>query len=366
VYVVGETLVTKISSIGVVTTFAGVRTTAGTADGQGTSASFGVLRSIVVDTNLNLYVTDYTRNNIRMITSSGFVTTMAGSKSGTSGSADGQGTAAGFYTNFHIALDSNAHFYISEYNNCKLRKMSPSGFVSTFAGRTGVCTTLDGVGTLATFQHPIGLVVDKQGNVYVETRNGGNRLRKITSSGSVTTLAGTGASSAIASDGFGTSAVLDFDNDFQLAIDINDNIYLAATYYIRKMTSSGAVTTIWYHPTNDIHRGIAVDSSSNLYVSEYGYGRVWKISQAGGSEGSLGSLCILMWLLLFSWHSTRFIVSAWILHRELHHVHDSTCVHVQPQCELEHALLLQLRQVSRQHSVHVWRVLSRGHVLPQW
>jgi len=274
--------VRKISSIGVVTTLAGHPTTKGTADGQGTSATFGLTQNIAVDTNLNVYVGDYSNNNVRMITSSGFVTTMAGSKSGTSGSADGQGTAAGFNTPIQIAVDSNAYVYISDYLNHKVRKISPSSMVSTLAGN-GAASTVNGVATLAGIPYPMGLVVDVRGNVYVATQSGGYTIRLITSSGSVSTFAGSGSSSASASDGFGTTAVLDFSTSFQLAIDTSSNIYLGSTNYIRKMTSSGAVTTVFSRPAATFYFGVAVDTSSNLYASEYGSGLVYKISQAGGS-----------------------------------------------------------------------------------
>jgi hypothetical protein len=284
--------VRKISALGVVTTLAGNPTSCAInswdvcVDGQGTVATFGRAQAVAVDTNLNVYVTDYNKHNVRMITSSGFVTTRAGSMSWAAGSMDGQGTVARFNTPIQIAVGSNAHIYISDFSNCKLRKISPSGFVSTFAG-SGVCSTVDDVGTRAAFYYPMGLAVDKQGNVYVATQ--AYRLRLVTPSGLVRTLAGTGSQSVSASDGFGSSAGFDFGRSYQLAMDINSNIYLASTYYIRKMTSSGAVTTMWYHSTSDFHYGVAVDSSSNVYVSEYGAGRVFKMSQAGeGWRGIVG------------------------------------------------------------------------------
>jgi len=291
--------VRKISALGVVTTLAGNPTSCARnwydvcVDGQGTVATFGRTQAIAVDANLNVYVADYNKHNVRMITSSGYVKTMAGSMSWAAGSVDGQGTAARFNTPIQIAVDRNAYIYISDRNNCKLRKISPSGVVSTFAG-SGVCSTVDDVGTRATFYYPMGLAVDSQGNVYVATQ--ACRLRLVTPSGLVRTLAGTGSQSVSASDGFGTSAGFDFGRSYQLAIDVNSNIYLASTYNIRKMTSSGAVTTMWYHSTSSFHYGVAVDSSSNVYVSEYGAGRVFKISQAGeGRERrAVGYSCNLM------------------------------------------------------------------------
>ena len=126
---------------------------------------------LVVDTSGNVFVVDAGNNKIRKITSTGVVTTFAGS--GIAGSADGTGTAASFNNPFGIALDTSGNLYIAGRDDGKVRKITSSGVVTTLAG-SGAGFFADG----GSFSSPIGVAVDSSGNVYVADK-GNNKIFKI-------------------------------------------------------------------------------------------------------------------------------------------------------------------------------------------
>lgn len=171
-----------------VTTFAGAYGVSGTTDGIGTAARFNYVTSITND-GTNLYVTDRGNNTIRKIViDTAEVTTLAGLP-GTSGSADGIGTAARFYWPFGITTDGT-NLYVSDNANHTIRKIVIStGLVSTIAGTVGSTGSNDGAGLSAKFNYPFGLATDGN-NLYVADRSN-NTIRKIVlSSGIVSTMAG--------------------------------------------------------------------------------------------------------------------------------------------------------------------------------
>lgn len=215
----GNHMVRKITPSGTVTTLAG-STASGYLDGTGSSARFREPWGITADGSGNVYVTDESNRRVRKITPSGTVTTFAGSGSATS--VDGTGTAAGFHGMKGIAADASGNLYVSEYNGCKIRKISPSGVVTTFAG-SGSAATIDGTGTAASFYFPMAITVDGSGNVYVTQSN--NYVRKITPSGVVTTLAGSGI---MGSDN-GSPLSATFSSLNGIYASSTDNLYLGAS-----------------------------------------------------------------------------------------------------------------------------------------
>ena len=114
----------------------------------------------------DLYVADQYNHLIRKITSSGIVSTLAGT-AGTSGAANGTGTNATFNNPASVAVDSAGNVYVADYSNHLIRKITSSGTVSTLAGTAGTSGSANGTGTSATFNQPSGVAVDSAGNVYV-------------------------------------------------------------------------------------------------------------------------------------------------------------------------------------------------------
>ncbi len=246
----------------------------GAVNGQGSTASFNVPLGIVPDALGNLYVADYGNNIIRKITSSGLVSTFAGS--GTIGSTDGAGTAASFYAPSSIVIDSAGNLIVADYSNNKLRKITPSGIVSTFVGN-GTAADVDGTGIAASLNRPYSLAIDAIGNIYVG-EIGGYRIRKVTPSGVVTTYAGTG----VQGSNNGATNVATFQYISALTFDATGNLFIADnnSYLIRKITPAGIVSTFagngtaGYIDGKDTSasfsglKGIAADGAGNLYVCD--------------------------------------------------------------------------------------------------
>ncbi len=289
----------KAQNVIQVSTFAGSGT-AGSNDATGTLASFNYPAGVCADAAGNIYVADQSNNKIRKITPAGVVTTFAGL--GANGFANGQGTAAAFLVPKGLCADAAGNIYVADYGNHEIRKITPAGLVTTFAG-TGRIGNIDGPIISAKFSYPSGVCADAAGNIYVaDTYN--HKIRKITPAGLVSTLAGTGSAGNI--DGPATSAKFNYPSG--VCVDASGNIYVAdaSNHKIRKITPSGAVSTLagtgsngnndgpgiaakFYYPS-----GVCVDASGNIYVADAYNDKIRKITPSGavstlagtGSHGS--------------------------------------------------------------------------------
>jgi sugar lactone lactonase YvrE len=331
VYIANGGVIRKITPAGVVTTLAGSGEE-GSANGTGIAASFGYVQGISVDASGNVYVADTYRNHlIRKITPAGVVTTLAGS--GAEGSANGTGIAASFgrYSST-IAVDASGNVFVADYDagNTLIRKVTPAGVVTTLHSldqyyssiavdasgdfyavgsfedpkiskitKSGIVTTLV---SAAIFSEVIDVAVDSSGNVYAA---GFYIIRKITPTGAVSTLAGSGAGGSAN----GTGIAASFNEISRIAADASGNVYVADLSIIRKITPAGVVTTLaGGGPSGDISctvngtgtqasfceiSSIAADALGNVYVAEGSMIR--KITPAGvvttlaGSEAAVGS-----------------------------------------------------------------------------
>jgi sugar lactone lactonase YvrE len=231
-------VIRKISPSGVVTTFAGTAGSSGLVDGTGAAARFGNPTGIATDKNGNMFVTD--DQTIRKISPAGVVTTFAGT-AGSSGSADGSGATARFYYPESIAADNSGNVFVADTQNSTIRKIDPAGVVSTLAGTAGIIGTADGTGAAARFNYPAGIAANSSGSLFVaDTRN--SIIRKVDPAGVVSSFAGLAYSDG-SSDG--TAAAARFRMPQKIATDSSGNIFVADFYNntIRKISCGGVVST---------------------------------------------------------------------------------------------------------------------------
>ena len=238
---------------------------------------FDLIGGVTVDARGTVYVSDrgYTRNVISTVSATGTFSTLAGN--GVAGFADGNGTGVKFNAPVGLAVDGRGVVYVADSQNHRIRKITPDGTVSTVAG-TGVAGFADGT-SAAQFNLPTGVAVDGQGVVYVaDTQN--HRIRKITPAGIVTTLAGNGLAGF--TDGSGTGVKLNAPLD--VAVDGQGVVYVADSqnHRIRKITSDGTVSTVAGTGVAadvdgsdkvaafDTPCGITVDGQRRIYVADLG------------------------------------------------------------------------------------------------
>ena len=281
----------KITSTGLILLVAGTSGTAGAVDGTGVAARFNQPNGLTLLTGGTVIVSDASNATIRSITGSGTVTTLAGSST-IRGNADGAGSTATFSAPMGISHDGTGVLYVADAMNDTIRKIAANGTVSTFAGSAGITGFADGTGTSARFNFPSGIAVDGNGNIFVaDTTN--NLIRKITSGGAVTSLAGVQGVGGF-DDGTGSSAL--FHQPEGLAVDVAGNLYLAdtANSTIRKITPAGVTTTIAGLPTiSGLEDGpgttalfnhpqaLCVDANGNIFVADTGNATIRKIDPAG-------------------------------------------------------------------------------------
>ncbi|MFO1500396.1 MAG: hypothetical protein U1G07_18755 [Verrucomicrobiota bacterium] len=299
----------RITPAGVVTTLAGRVGEFGSADGPGSTARFRSPTSVAVDGFNNVYVADRLNHTIRRITPDGIVSTLAG-QAGNPGTADGTGVAAHF--NYPaLTVDAAGTAYVADWGNHTIRKITPEGIVTTLAGLAGSSGSSNGEGREARFHGPQGVAVGAAGSIYVAD-SGNHLIRKISPTGTVTTLAGL-ASVPGSDDGTGGSARFNYPTG--VALDSANNVYVAdaANHMIRKITPDGVVTTLAgmagggenLEETGRVDgvssearffgpRGLALDGQRNVYVADSDNQTIRKINSVGvvstlaGTAGSGG------------------------------------------------------------------------------
>ena len=266
---------------GVATIIAGAPGTCGFADGTAASAQFNQPSGIAYDANTgNLYVTDTSNCAIRKVTLAGAVTTIAGSAT-SCGFADGTGSSAHFFAPAGIASDPAGNLYVTDTDNCAIRKVTTAGVVTTIAGSPS-CGFTNGTGTSARFNRPDGIAYDASTSSLYVTDSTNCSIRKVTLSGVVTTIAGNGPTSCGYADGTGPAASFYGIAGIAYAA-ATANLYVTDTYTctVRQVTTAGVVTTIagnvqgcgfadgagtlayFLEPV-----GIANDAAGNLYVTD--------------------------------------------------------------------------------------------------
>lgn len=251
----------------------------GSGDGPALTARFSCLSGLALDRAGNLYAADFSSHTLRKISADGMVTTLAG-LAGAQGARDGAGAEARFTNPSGVALDDAGNIYVTEFN--AVRKVSPSGVVTTLAGASGVRGVVDGAGSAARFGLLLGIAVDASGNVFVSDALS-HTIRRITPAGVVTTVAGRTNTS-----GFVNGSAVDarFNQPAGLAFGPGGILYISdgENRVIRSLTPSGQVATV-----AEVHAGysltdLAVDASGNLYSSVW-TGAILRYSPLGAPNG---------------------------------------------------------------------------------
>ncbi len=271
---------------GVITTVAGNGINAFSGDGgPAINASFSDIQAVAVDAQGNLYIADSDNRRVRKVTPAGIVTTIAGiGIEGYSGDG-GPATAAMIGRPEGLAIDAAGNLYIADSTRQRVRKIDTSGIITTVAGNGVEGFSGDaGPAVNASLDFPIGVAVDRAGNIYVADGNN-NRIRKITPGGIISTLAGTGVAAAADASGDGGPAIfgsLNIPSD--VAADASGNVYIADSGHneVRMVNPAGTISTVAGTGENGYSGdggpatqamlnypwGLAADPLGNVYVAD--------------------------------------------------------------------------------------------------
>ena len=280
---VGDTsnfTIRQITPARVVTTLAGSPGIRGGANGTGSAARFLLPAGMGVDSAGNIYVADADASTIRKIAPGGVVSTFAGSFARGAGSQNGTGSAARFNLPADVAVDSSNNLYVADSNNCTIRKITPAAVVTTLAGLASPGHN-NGTGSAARFDFPQGMAVDTTGKIYVADTVE-SAIRKITPTAVVSTFAGLPGMSGYV-DATGTAARFAFPR--WLTVGAFNNVYVGDTFnfVVRKITPNAVVSSVVTNPANGAGevRGVAMDSSGNIYTADYPHHTIRKITPDG-------------------------------------------------------------------------------------
>jgi sugar lactone lactonase YvrE len=281
----GNNLIRKITPLGTVSAFAGSGMQ-GSANGAANISTFNEPTSIAADASGNLYVADAGNNLIRKISPTGIVSTLAGVDS--TGSVNGPGASASFFDPLGVAVDGSGNVYVADAGNDMIRMISPAGIVSTFAGNNA--SVANGALASTAFNNPTGVAIDGAKNIFVANYLN-NTILEINPAGTVSAFAGSGQAGS--SNGLDTSATFYYPNS--VAVDTAGNVYVAdgTNNLIRKITRGGMVSTLagsgvagaidstGTAASFNGPSGLAVDASGNVYVADTNNNLIRKITPLG-------------------------------------------------------------------------------------
>ncbi len=271
--------------------------------GRATAARLNAPGGIAVDAAGNLYVADTANHRIRRVSPAGVITTIAGTGAGGFSGDGGPAAAAQLFSPTGVAVDGSGNVYIGDTFNNRVRRIAPDGTISTIAGTGTGGYTPDGVpATSVDLNGPTAVAVDAAGDLYVVEHEGG-RVRKILPSGTITTVAG------LEFDGFNGDGIpgvaAQLDSPSGVAVDAAGNVYIADSdnNRVRKVGGDGTITTIagtggYGFNGNAIPAtsaqlntpsGLAVDGSGNVYVADRYNDQVRKIVPGGAITVVAGS-----------------------------------------------------------------------------
>ncbi len=283
--------VRKVSPDGVITTFAGNGTVGSTGDGgPATSAQISAPAAVAIGAVGNVYIAnvDSGSSNVRRVDTSGTITTVAGSGGAGYSGDDGPATLAQLNGPRGLAVGAAGNLYIADTGNHRIRRVDPSGIITTVAGSNGQgFGGDDGPAALAQLNSPFGLAIGSGGSLYIAD-SGNNRIRRINTSGIISTFAGTGVAGSTGDGGPATLATLRVPKG--VGVDGGGNVYIgdSVNHKIRRVDTSGIITTFagtgmpgfsgdggpataarLFGP-----QGVAIDSTGNVFFADTSNDRV--------------------------------------------------------------------------------------------
>ncbi len=274
----------------VITTIAGTSTLFPTPV-QAKLAPLGQIGSVAVDKNGNVYAPDSGNNVVVRISPDGTLTVVAGNGIPDFSGDGGPATSASLFFPVGVAIDSSGNLYIADSYNNKVRKVTANGIISTLAGNGRIGSSGDnGPAPSAELSYPCAVAADSSGNVYIADQ-ANHRIRKVTPNGTITTFAGNGTNGALGDGGPATAAALDAPAG--VAADLNGNVYIADEKFnrIRRVDKNGIITTFAGNGSQGFSgdgaatsvplngpAGVAVDSSGNVVIADTGNRRIRVVS----------------------------------------------------------------------------------------
>ncbi len=284
-----------VNTSGIISNFAGTHTPGFSGDGgQATAAQLSDPGGVTFDPAGNLYIADFGNQRIRMINTSGIITTIAGNGSAGYSGDGGPATAADLSDPFGTAIDAAGNVYIADYTNNRIRMVNTSGIISTFAGNGTPAYGGDGgPATAASIYDATGICFDPAGNLYIADYYN-NRIRMVNTSGIISTFAGNGVASYSGDGGPATAA--EINQPVDVMIDASGNIYAQewAGFRIRKISTAGIITT--YVGTGiagysgdggqataaqiNYSLGLAFDAAGDLLISDEANNRIRMVTPA--------------------------------------------------------------------------------------
>lgn len=282
-FIAAGTQIRKVSPEGIITTL----------EGFVGSYSLNYPRALTIDSKGFLYVADYGNNRILRMRPDGIIDIVAGSGINGDSGDGGQASAARLSYPQGIAVDSQDSLYIADTGNHRIRKVSQDGTITTVAGRFNYGNggfSGDGYpATLALLFVPVSVAVDSQGNLYIaDTAN--NRIRKVSTDGIITTLAGNGAFTYDGDGGVATFTAL--PSPYDITLDSQGNLFIESGYSIRKVSVDGIITTVAGNRARgfsgdggsataamfNFPYGVATDPLGNLFIADYYNNRIRKVA----------------------------------------------------------------------------------------
>ena len=284
--------VRRINASGVITTIAGTGTSGYTGDGgPATAAGLGYVTGVAADGAGNIYIADKSNNRVRKVGAAGIISTIAGNGMPGNSGDGGMAVAAGLNNPNGVAVDAVGNLYIADQGNSSVRKVSAAGIIITIAGTGASGYNGDGIpATAAQLYNPYAVAVDRAGNVYISDVDN-ERIRKVGTTGIITTIAGTGTAGVSGIGGPATAAEL--SEPIGVAVDSAGNVYIADAWNSRicAINTSGLLNAIAGNGTAgfsgdggaanlaglNLPYGVAADRSG-IYVADYNNNRIRYIS----------------------------------------------------------------------------------------